>query len=104
MKYNDFSKNKSMSYSQKQVIWYVILTIVAVLFIDQASKIWVKTNMHYGQEILIFGQDWARIHFVENEGMAYGLSLGGKTGKLLLSLFRIGGNWLFNLSFSKINT
>jgi signal peptidase II len=45
--------------------------------------------MHQGQEILIFGQSWARIHFVENEGMAFGLSFGGVTGKLALSIFRI---------------
>ncbi|MCL4120331.1 UNVERIFIED_CONTAM: hypothetical protein GTU68_012629 [Idotea baltica] len=45
--------------------------------------------MAYGQEILIFGQDWARIHFVENEGMAFGWKWGGSTGKLILSLFRI---------------
>lgn len=45
--------------------------------------------MAYGQEILIFGQDWARIHFVENDGMAFGWKFWGSTGKLLLSLFRI---------------
>ena len=45
--------------------------------------------MEYGEEFLIFGLDWARIHFVENEGMAFGLSFGGSTGKLILSLFRI---------------
>jgi len=44
--------------------------------------------MEYGDEFNIFGLDWARIHFVENNGMAFGISLGGKTGKLLLSLFR----------------
>ena len=37
----------------------------------------------------MLGLDWARIHFVENEGMAFGLSFGGKVGKLLLSSFRI---------------
>ena len=37
----------------------------------------------------ILGLDWARIHFVENEGMAFGLKFGGITGKYILSVFRI---------------
>lgn len=67
----------------------VLVTFFLVLVIDQAIKIWVKTNMAYGEEISIFGQDWALIHFVENNGMAFGMSLGGDYGKLALSLFRI---------------
>jgi len=67
----------------------VILLIVLVLIIDQAVKIWVKTHMQYGEEIEIFGLDWALIHFVENNGMAFGLSFGGEYGKLALSIFRI---------------
>lgn len=45
--------------------------------------------MEYGEEFAILGLSWARIHFVENNGMAFGLSLGGEYGKLALSLFRI---------------
>lgn len=45
--------------------------------------------MTYGEEIFIFGLEWAKIHFVENNGMAFGISLGGNYGKLALSLFRI---------------
>lgn len=45
--------------------------------------------MEYGQEFGILGLSWARLHFVENEGMAFGISLGGNAGKLALSLFRI---------------
>ena len=67
----------------------VALLVFIVLLLDQILKIWVKTNMEYGEEILILGMDWARIHFVENNGMAFGLSLGGSFGKLALSLFRI---------------
>lgn len=66
------------------------MTILLVLFLDQWLKIWVKVSMEYGDEFKIMGLEWARIHFVENEGMAFGISIGGDTGKLLLSLFRIG--------------
>ncbi len=67
----------------------VALIIIGVLVIDQCLKIWIKTNFAYGEEMQMFGQSWALIHFVENEGMAFGLTLGGEYGKLALSLFRI---------------
>ena len=68
----------------------VLLIVFLVLLIDQASKIWIKTHMYYGQEFSILNLNWAKIHFVENEGMAYGKVIGGKYGKLILSLFRVG--------------
>ena len=43
--------------------------------------------MFLGQEHRIF--DWFIIHFTENNGMAFGLELGGDIGKLLLTIFRI---------------
>ena len=66
-----------------------ILVIVLILVIDQASKIWVKTNMSLYESIEI--ASWFKIYFVENPGMAFGLELGegGSFGKLFLSLFRI---------------
>ena len=67
----------------------VTLIIFLVLLVDQCLKIWVKTNMHYGEEIKMLGLNWALIHFVENNGMAFGISLGGDYGKLALSIFRI---------------
>lgn len=67
----------------------VVCIVFLVLCIDQVLKIWVKTHMEYGEEFGILGLPWARIHFVENEGMAFGLSLGGNFGKLALSLFRL---------------
>jgi len=67
----------------------VLLIVFLVLCIDQVLKIWVKTHMEYGEEFGILGLNWARIHFVENEGMAFGLSLGGNLGKLALSVFRL---------------
>lgn len=82
-----------------------ILTIVVILIIDQTSKIWIKTNMEQGEEFLIFGLDWARIHFVENEGMAFGLTFGGAKGKLFLSLFRVVAvSFLFYLLYRMIES
>jgi signal peptidase II len=67
----------------------ILAVIFLVLLADQALKIWVKTNMVYGEEIRLLGLDWALLHFVENNGMAFGINLGGEYGKLALSLFRI---------------
>jgi signal peptidase II len=63
------------------------LIIFIVLITDQVSKIWIKTNMYMGQEFRI--TDWFIIHFTENNGMAFGLELGGEAGKMFLSIFRI---------------
>jgi signal peptidase II len=60
-----------------------------ILIIDQISKIYIKTHLNYGEGFDIFGMSWAKIHFVENEGMAFGMSFGGLTGKYILSIFRI---------------
>lgn len=61
-----------------------IVVILVILIIDQISKIWIKTNMALGDSIHI--TDWFQIYFIENNGMAFGMEVGGK---LFLSLFRI---------------
>lgn len=68
---------------------WVGIIILLVLCIDQVTKFYVKTHFAYGEEHRILGLDNALIHFVENEGMAFGLQLGGAYGKLVLSLFRL---------------
>lgn len=60
------------------------LIVVAILLIDQAIKIWVKTSMTLHESIHVF--DWFYITFIENMGMAFGMQLGSK---VVLSLFRI---------------
>ena len=69
--------------------YLAILIIFAVLVIDQALKIWIKTSFYYGEERAILGLSWANLHFVENPGMAFGWKFGGEYGKLALRIFRL---------------
>jgi len=72
---------------QRNKTLLAIVIVFLVLLIDQVIKIWIKTTMVIGEEIAVF--NWFKIHFVENEGMAFGLQLGGSYGKFILSTFRI---------------
>ena len=83
------------------------IIIAAVLLIDQIVKLYVKTHFYLGEEVRVF--DWWRIHFTENNGMAFGLEFGGIWGKLALSLFRVGavigiGYYLKSLIDKKVGT
>lgn len=69
---------------------FFLLTLLLIL-IDQAIKMWVHFNLFLGEEVPIFG-DWFKIHYVTNEGMAFGMRLEfipGNYGKLVLSVFRL---------------
>jgi signal peptidase II len=65
-----------------------ILIILIIVTADQALKFLVKTHMTLYQQIPFLG-DWGILHFVENNGMAFGLALPGQWGKILLTSFRI---------------
>lgn len=66
----------------------VVLIILGILVADQALKFWVKTSMHYHEQIFLIGR-WFRLFFIENEGMAWGWKFGGSWGKLALTIFRL---------------
>ena len=79
-----------------------LIIIFLVLLFDQVLKIWVKTTMTMGESHMVFA-NWFFIHFTENEGMAFGMKLGGSSGKLILSIFRIIaviliGWWLYRVT------
>lgn len=67
---------------------HVALIIIAVILIDQSLKFYIKTNYYLGEEHNVIG-NWFRLHFVENEGMAWGWQFGGDFGKIILTLFRL---------------
>ena len=64
------------------------LTAAFIILLDQVIKIWVKTHMQLGEEIHLLGNR-GMLHYTENNGMAFGMELGGDWGKLVLTLFRI---------------
>ena len=72
----------------RRILLHPLFIVFTILLIDQVSKFAVKLNMYLGQEIHVLG-DWFMIHFVENNGMAFGLEFCDDWGKLLLSVFRI---------------
>ena len=58
----------------------LIIFIIALLVIDQAVKIWIKTHMMIGDEFSVFG-DWFKIHFIENNAWPSGWNLGVVSGE-----------------------
>ena len=81
-----------------------VLLILLILLADQVFKIWIKTHMVIGQEIHIFGNR-GMLHFIENNGMAFGMEMGGRPGKLILSIFRLiaicGIGWYLSILIKK---
>lgn len=57
---------------------------------DQLIKIWVKTSVDYSDPSIPLLGDWFKLTYVENQGMAFGATLGGASwAKLILSIFRL---------------
>ena len=84
---------------KKKLTRLVFILIAAIMVVDQVVKILVKTHMQIGEDIPLIGS-WCHLHFIENEGFAFGTSFGGVTGKYVLTLFRIAASafivWLLS--------
>lgn len=72
----------------KPAYYKPFLLVIFIVLIDQIIKTWVRTNMYLGQDIHFLGSH-GMLHYTENNGMAFGMELGGSFGKLLLTTFRI---------------
>lgn len=79
---------KNCSILKKKYAWIAVVVVLLLIIVDQVIKFWVKTHLAVGQTVPLLGQ-WFNLHFVENEGMAFGISFGQQIGKFLLSLVRI---------------
>lgn len=72
-----------MKYSKTKTSWLVTAMVMVLLIIDQVIKLYVKTHFCLGESVRV--TDWFYIEFVENNGMAWGMSF---IGKIWLSLLR----------------
>ncbi|NJB71249.1 signal peptidase II [Saonia flava] len=87
-----------------------LVLILAVLIVDQVSKIYIKTHFQLGESVTVF--NWFKILFIENEGAAWGtklsdiLPISDSVGKLILTVFRLFaivgiGYWLYDIISKK---
>ncbi len=68
------------------IIGIIILTL---LIIDQVVKINIKTSFSSDEVRYVIG-NWFALHYIENQGMAFGTTFGSEMWhKLALSIFRI---------------
>ncbi|MBP5341872.1 MAG: lipoprotein signal peptidase [Bacteroidales bacterium] len=74
--------------NNKKLARTVVILAAVILVVDQIVKILVKTHMQIGEDIPLIGT-WCHLHFIENQGFAFGWSLGGAFGKVFLTLLRI---------------
>ena len=72
-----------MTNNKKWQAAIAIIVVLAIIVIDQIIKIEVKTSMTLHESIRI--TDWFYILYIENNGMAWGMSI---MPKIMLSLFR----------------
>lgn len=74
--------------------WHFWVLALAIVVVDQALKLAIKLNMQYGEEHNLVGSLF-RLHFTENKGAAFGLTLsdlfgmGDEVAKITLTLFSL---------------
>ncbi|MEI6124338.1 MAG: lipoprotein signal peptidase [Bacteroidota bacterium] len=84
-----FSKQINNFIAKYRLGIIAIGVIVLVLLLDQIIKFYIKTHFFIGESHYVFGLNWFQIHFIENNGMAFGMEFAGSYGKILLTMFRI---------------
>ncbi len=58
--------------------------ILTIIILDQILKVWVKTHFYLNEDLEI--TSWFHLHFIENNGMAFGMEFGPK---IFLTIFRL---------------
>jgi len=73
----------------KKKLTIVGVVILTLLIIDQLVKIYIKSTFGSDEVKYVIG-NWFALHYIENQGMAFGTTFGSEMWhKLALSLFRV---------------
>ncbi|MFA6058827.1 MAG: lipoprotein signal peptidase [Taibaiella sp.] len=70
---------------------HLLFIVFLILLVDQIIKIYVKTHFIIGEAgaVQVAG-NWFQLFFIENEGMAFGMTImDNPLGKVLLTVFRL---------------
>lgn len=99
----DSSKNQNSRHNPVSSTGLLVaIVMLLVVVIDQAVKIYVKTNFYLGEAYEVF--PWFQIKFIENNGMAFGMEL---FNKYILSFGRIAAViffiWFIRKALSVVN-
>ena len=78
-----------------------ILLVLLILLVDQLVKIFIKTHFMLGEEVVV-AKNWFIIHFIENNGMAFGFEFGNNIGKYFLTIFRMAAIVLLGWYLTKL--
>ena len=70
-----------------KILKYLLIAL-AVIAIDQTSKLLVHKYMYLHEEVNVVGE-WFKLHYLLNPGMAFGIKWESEFGKLALTIFRI---------------
>lgn len=97
--------NESSGKRVTQKLLLAVAVFVLCVIIDQVIKVYVKTHYWRGDMVNLIG-NWFKMYFIENNGMAFGLELGGRTGKFILTGFRLAvscfGAWYLWQNIKKL--
>lgn len=77
------------------------MIILLILVVDQIFKIYIKTHFMLGEEVVV-AKNWFILHFVENNGMAFGFEFGNNIGKYFLTIFRMAAIGALGWYLSKL--
>jgi signal peptidase II len=70
---------------------HILFIVILILILDQIIKIYIKTHFVIGDTGAVhLAGNWAQLCFIENEGMAFGMTImDNPLGKVILTLFRL---------------